>query len=146
MAASSVLHWSLSFVISLQLIRWVAMRLTPTVSSVPCVGLHRRTWQLRSHFNQEVIFYLLPLCSEPDQSIYQAFPPRTDAEHRSLQEQFQALDSKGAREKFVKEYATRFSEFTRLPYFDFPRMIIIDPMHNFFLGQFHCNLRGHIYI
>ncbi|KAI0749923.1 hypothetical protein C8Q80DRAFT_1120041 [Daedaleopsis nitida] len=35
---------------------------------------------------------------------------------------------------FVKQHATRWSELCRLPYFDMCRMIVIDPMHNLFLG------------
>ena len=36
---------------------------------------------------------------------------------------------------FVKQYATRWSELARLPYFDICRMIVIDPMHNLLLGE-----------
>ncbi|KAI6015498.1 hypothetical protein BKA83DRAFT_4061063, partial [Pisolithus microcarpus] len=35
---------------------------------------------------------------------------------------------------FVKEFATRYSELSRLPYFDLVQQIVIDPMHNLFLG------------
>ncbi|KAI6036714.1 hypothetical protein BKA83DRAFT_4041526, partial [Pisolithus microcarpus] len=37
---------------------------------------------------------------------------------------------------FVKEYATQYSELSRLPYFDLVQQIVIDPMHNLFLGKF----------
>jgi hypothetical protein len=35
---------------------------------------------------------------------------------------------------FVKEHATRYTQLSRLPYFDLVRQIVIDPMHNLFLG------------
>ncbi|KAI8985713.1 hypothetical protein BD414DRAFT_394137, partial [Trametes punicea] len=41
---------------------------------------------------------------------------------------------KTAREEHASMYATRWSELARLPYFDFCRMIVVDPMHNLFLG------------
>ncbi|EJF59017.1 hypothetical protein DICSQDRAFT_14970, partial [Dichomitus squalens LYAD-421 SS1] len=63
-----------------------------------------------------------------------AFRTRTDAEHRSFMAQYQQCSSKGEREDFARKYATRWSELARLPYFDMCRMIVVDPMHNLFLG------------
>lgn len=48
---------------------------------------------------------------------------------------YRHLDTKAEREDFVKRHATRWSELARLPYFDMCRMIVIDPMHNLFLGM-----------
>ncbi|EDR11390.1 uncharacterized protein LACBIDRAFT_323939 [Laccaria bicolor S238N-H82] len=62
------------------------------------------------------------------------FRTRTDAEHRKAGEKYAHLKSASAREDFVKQYAARWSEFARLPYFDLVRMIVIDPMHNLLLG------------
>ena len=39
------------------------------------------------------------------------------------------------RKKFMTKEAVRWSELARLPYFDLCRMIVIDPMHNLFLGM-----------
>jgi hypothetical protein len=64
------------------------------------------------------------------------FRARTDEEHRRYQEQYRHCFSKSARAQFVKEFATRWSELARLPYFDMCRMIVVDPMHNLFLGMF----------
>ncbi|KAI0736043.1 hypothetical protein C8Q76DRAFT_297214 [Earliella scabrosa] len=47
---------------------------------------------------------------------------------------YRELPTKAARDEFAKRYATRWSELARLPYFDMCRMIVIDPMHNLFLG------------
>ncbi|KAI0054356.1 hypothetical protein BV25DRAFT_1951632 [Artomyces pyxidatus] len=62
------------------------------------------------------------------------FPQRTDEEHRCAGYWYTQCKSQNARDKFVKEYATRFTELSRLPYFDIVRMIVIDPMHNLILG------------
>ena len=63
------------------------------------------------------------------------FPARTDAEHREKQVVYAQCTSKSARDKFVKVHATRYSELSRLPYFNMIPMIVIDPMHNLFLGN-----------
>jgi len=63
------------------------------------------------------------------------FRPRTDTEHREHQRKYQQCSTKTARAQFIKEFATRFSELSRLPYFDMCRMIVIDPMHNLYLGK-----------
>ena len=36
---------------------------------------------------------------------------------------------------FVKEHATRYTQLSRLPYFDLVNQIVVDPMHNLFLGK-----------
>lgn len=66
---------------------------------------------------------------------YPGFKSRTDAEQRDLHFQYNALPNKSAKVQFVKENSTRWSELVRLPYFDMCRMIVIDPMHNLFLGM-----------
>jgi hypothetical protein len=62
------------------------------------------------------------------------FRERTNAEHRELQREYLKCTSKSARDAFVKKNATRWSELHRLPYFNICEMIVIDPMHNLFLG------------
>lgn len=44
------------------------------------------------------------------------------------------LETDSARDKYVTDHATRWSELARLPYFHMVRMIVIDPMHNLLLG------------
>jgi hypothetical protein len=63
-----------------------------------------------------------------------AFPRRTSEEHRRLGDEYRRLSTPTARKAFVKEHATRYSELSRLPYFDLVEQIVIDPMHNLFLG------------
>lgn len=49
--------------------------------------------------------------------------------------EYRTLSTKHARDEFAKAYGVRWSELARLPYFDMCRMIVVDPMHNLFLGE-----------
>ncbi|KZV83930.1 hypothetical protein EXIGLDRAFT_624997, partial [Exidia glandulosa HHB12029] len=62
------------------------------------------------------------------------FKARTDAEQRELGERYRNLKTQTERDAFVKEHATRYTQLSRLPYFDLVRQIVIDPMHNLALG------------
>ncbi|KIO00208.1 hypothetical protein M404DRAFT_153377 [Pisolithus tinctorius Marx 270] len=57
-----------------------------------------------------------------------------DAEQCHLGNQYCNLVTLNAQKTFVKEYATQYSQLSRLPYFDLVAQIIIDLMHNLFLG------------
>ncbi|KIK79292.1 hypothetical protein PAXRUDRAFT_161649, partial [Paxillus rubicundulus Ve08.2h10] len=63
-----------------------------------------------------------------------AFKPRTNQEQRDLGERYRVLINHTARKNFVKEHATRYTQLACLPYFDLVDQIVIDPMHNLFLG------------
>ncbi|KAI0668702.1 hypothetical protein C8Q78DRAFT_1097701 [Trametes maxima] len=63
-----------------------------------------------------------------------AFPSRSDVEHRRLGARYAALGNQSQRDKFVKNYATRYTELSRLPYFNIVEQVVVDPMHNLFLG------------
>ncbi len=76
-------------------------------------------------YNLLTIYYLLNI----------GFPKRTNKQQRQRGEDYANLETNGAREAFVKKFATRFSELARFPYFDLVRMIVIDPMHNLLLGE-----------
>lgn len=56
-------------------------------------------------------------------------------QHRFLAERYTYQTSATGREAYVQEFATRWSEFARLPYFNMVQMIVIDPMHNLLLGE-----------
>lgn len=63
------------------------------------------------------------------------FRARTDKEHRALMNKYHnECHTQASRDAFLTQYATRWSELARLPYFDMCRMIVVDPMHNLFLG------------
>ncbi|KJA24792.1 hypothetical protein HYPSUDRAFT_53569 [Hypholoma sublateritium FD-334 SS-4] len=84
--------------------------------------------------NGRLVRVILVALATPKSFAAGGFPARTDAEHRAKQAAYAECTSKSAREKFVKVYATRYSELSRLPYFNMVHMIVIDPMHNLFLG------------
>ena len=65
-----------------------------------------------------------------------AFRPRTNEEHRQLGEEYCQLSTITARKSFVKSYATRYTQLSCLPYFSLTEQIVIDPMHNLFLGMY----------
>jgi hypothetical protein len=55
-------------------------------------------------------------------------------------EQWKDAPSKAARDRIFKETGIRWSELLRLPYWDPTRSVVVDAMHNLFLGlvKFHC--------
>jgi Transposase family tnp2 len=65
---------------------------------------------------------------------------RTYDKHLKDAEAWRDAPSEIERKKLFKRTGVRWSELLRLPYFDPTRMIVVDPMHNLFLGlvQFHC--------
>jgi hypothetical protein len=36
---------------------------------------------------------------------------------------------------FIKEFVTRYTELSRLPYFNLVEQLVVDPMHNLFPGE-----------
>ena len=56
-------------------------------------------------------------------------------EHCQLREEYSKLQTPTVRKNFVKEHATRYSQLSRLPYFNLVEQIVVNPMHNLFLGQ-----------
>ncbi|KAJ6528999.1 hypothetical protein B0H19DRAFT_968612 [Mycena capillaripes] len=77
-------------------------------------------------------------CSDLNYSIPQDF---RNAETNELQKEYLKCTTKSARDAFVKKHATRWCELHRLTYFDICEMIVIDPMHNLFLGV----VKAHFY-
>ncbi|OCH84788.1 hypothetical protein OBBRIDRAFT_798774 [Obba rivulosa] len=76
-----------------------------------------------------------------DAFIKDAFTRRTNTEHRDHMERYRALLTDAAHEHFVKDHAACWSELAHLPYFDMCRMVVVDPMHNLFLGL----VKSHFY-
>lgn len=63
-----------------------------------------------------------------------AHPPRKQADHAAAGLRWSRADTLSKRNDIEKSTGSRFTELNRLPYFDCIRFIIIDPMHNLFLG------------
>ncbi|OBZ79611.1 hypothetical protein A0H81_00065 [Grifola frondosa] len=70
----------------------------------------------------------------PEAFVRGAFACHTNAEQHRLGEEYLAKSNPHARAAFVKDFATRFTQLACLPYFDLVRQVVIDPMHNLFLG------------
>jgi hypothetical protein len=81
--------------------------------------------------NQGKLGYAVALI---DNNTISAFRYRTDAQHRELGAKFQQICDPKQQENFVKEHSTRFTQLSRLPYFDIIRQVVIDPMHCLALG------------
>lgn len=96
------------------------------------ISLHEKT--KASAFQHEGMSILFLIIFIP--SSIKAFRRRTNEEHRQLGEIYRQLPNPNARKNFVRERATRYSQLSRLPYFNLVEQIVIDPMHNLFLGRF----------
>lgn len=62
------------------------------------------------------------------------FEPRTAEEHRRLGEEWRQIPLE-ERDEWFKTHGTRYTELSRLPYFDPIRCTVVDPMHNLLLGM-----------
>ena len=60
---------------------------------------------------------------------------RTIEAHRSNVHEIQQAKTKTERDKLQSKYGCRYSVLLQLPYFDPIQMLIIDPMHNLYLGS-----------
>ena len=59
---------------------------------------------------------------------------RTNQKHRDNIKTIIACSTKTERQRKEREFGCRYSSLLQLPYFDPVRMLIIDPMHNLYLG------------
>ena len=64
-----------------------------------------------------------------------SWPIRTVAGHRTAVDQILKCCTKTARQKIESETGFRNTALLNLPYFDTCRMLLIDPMHNLYLGS-----------
>ncbi|EIW82014.1 hypothetical protein CONPUDRAFT_72351 [Coniophora puteana RWD-64-598 SS2] len=88
-----------------------------------------------SHTNFDTLCWIsISNKAMPDAFREGVFPTRTDQEQQELGELYRNLPNQAKRAKFAHNHATRFSQLSRLPYFDLVKQIVIDPMHNLFLG------------
>jgi hypothetical protein len=139
-------------VISRPRTRLAVLEVIPTACSAPVAKLSKRTRNQRPLTPKIVRLSLgpifIPLIIPP------AFPARThdemsthgleyaelmkkaydDAKGQDLSHEEACKKAEAAADRFVKEHAARYSELSRLPYFNLCRMIVIDPMHCVLLG------------
>jgi hypothetical protein len=65
---------------------------------------------------------------------YDMWQKRTNSECRSFASSFQAAKDEETRAELFKQSGIRWSELLRLPYFDIAQCVVVDAMHNLFLG------------
>jgi hypothetical protein len=65
---------------------------------------------------------------------YDKWPRRTNSECRLFASYFKAAEDEETRAGLLKQSGIRWSELLRLPYFDIVQCVVIDAMHNLFLG------------
>ena len=63
-----------------------------------------------------------------------SWKPRTNSEHRSHILEIQKKTTVTSRNEFEAKFGCRYSILLDLPYFDPTRMLVVDPMHNLFIG------------
>lgn len=60
---------------------------------------------------------------------------RSGSEHTRIASKLRKFNTKSDMEKSESKSGCRYSILLKLPYFDPPRMLVVDPMHNLFLGS-----------
>ncbi|KIJ31924.1 hypothetical protein M422DRAFT_185246 [Sphaerobolus stellatus SS14] len=70
------------------------------------------------------------------------YPRRNDSEHRRMAFEWRDAPNPTAQENVFKRNGIRYTELLRLPYWDPTRFIVVDPMHNLFLGLIQSHFRG----
>jgi hypothetical protein len=65
---------------------------------------------------------------------YESWRRRTDSECRKFSEAFAQAPDAASQNAVFEASGIRYSELSRLPYFDLARCIVVDAMHNLFLG------------
>ena len=77
-------------------------------------------------------------------TVTDSWKPRTKAEFKEAEKRHKAARHLKERKKIVDSTGIRWSELSRLPYFDPCRHVVVDTMHNLFLGlvQEHLDILG----
>ena len=65
----------------------------------------------------------------------QNWPVRTNSLHRQKAQNLLHYTTKTEQQQSESKSGCRYSVLLKLPYFDAPQMLIVDPMHNLFLGS-----------
>jgi len=73
---------------------------------------------------------------------YYSWKKRTNDECRSQADIYEAASDEETRASQFERYGVRWSELLRLPYFDIVKCVVVDAMHNLFLGLIKEHLTG----
>ena len=60
--------------------------------------------------------------------------PRTNSCHREISAEYRMCNTRSEQHQIERSSGVRYSVLLELPYFDAPRMCVVDPMHNLLLG------------
>ena len=63
-----------------------------------------------------------------------SWDPRTNSSHREATNRYLQCNTRSEQYEIERNTGVRYSCLLELPYFDAPRMCIVDPMHNLLLG------------
>ena len=64
------------------------------------------------------------------------WPKRDSKFHRHVAMGLRTFTTPAQQERMESQAGLRYSSLLQLPYFDALRMLIVDPMHNLFLGMY----------
>ena len=78
--------------------------------------------------------FLDTVTSKIDFSEFDPCPPRNNHSHREQAQETLNQTTAGDKASVEQKCGTRYSELMLLPYFDYVRFHIIDPIHNLFTG------------
>ncbi|KAI0038168.1 hypothetical protein FA95DRAFT_1454680, partial [Auriscalpium vulgare] len=115
----------------------IQVALIPLVCDVPAA-------RAMSGFRSATSEQFCPYCNLPLASInnldVENWGHRKLHEHRSHAEAWKNAATDDERNKLWKQHGIRYTELLRLPYWDPTSYVVIDTMHNLFLGNFqdHC--------
>ncbi|KIJ52197.1 hypothetical protein M422DRAFT_58762 [Sphaerobolus stellatus SS14] len=70
------------------------------------------------------------------------YPGRTAEEHQAQAFEWRDATSAAAQKAVFEKNGIRYTELLRLPYWDPTRFMVVDPMHNLFLGLIQSHFRG----
>ena len=65
---------------------------------------------------------------------FESCPSHNIVEHRRQADNVLSKTTQEERSHAESQYGVKYSELLRLPYFDWIRFTVVDPMHNLFLG------------
>lgn len=65
----------------------------------------------------------------------ESWPKRDGRLHRRIAMGLRSFTTQAEQDRMESQAGLRYSSLLQLPYFDAPRMLIVDPMHNLFLGS-----------
>lgn len=112
---------------------------------VPLVADLLAARQLSGHAHHNHKYSLCTVCKASQDDIESTtldqFPPRDPEDHRRAAKQWLEAESTLAREHLFSQTGVRYSELLRLEYWDPCMFVVVDTMHNLYLGLLQRHIR-----